>query len=252
VGTWLSKVKSTLSGEAEVTAHVRRELQAMQRSRSRLVLEIVSPATTQREALATVVEQVRDQDIIISQPSAGAHTLPLAAGERVMLHFPVSGGVNAGEARVLGRIKLPSGGKRMFFGYRLTIPTRFQTIERRLHPRYMFDKAIAPHVRLVPTTNDSSEPAPALSGVLVDISLGGAQVKIEGDAPAVKLGTKLVVSAELPKPVGAIEHPVTVMRTEHDSIANMTRVGLQFDVAVPNLPQLLALLQSLNARRGTA
>jgi hypothetical protein len=250
VGTWLSKMKSAFSGEADVSASVRRELEAMQRLRSKLVVEVMNPARTTRETLAAIVEQVRDQDVVISQPSTGALTRPLAAGERVVLQLPAPGGVNAGEARVLGRIKLPSGGKRMFFGYRLTIPERFQFIERRLHPRFALGRA-ALRAQLAPIADETAEVSAALSGLLVDISLGGAQVMLEGEAAAPKPGTTLTLTANFPAPVGSIAHPVTVARAEHDASTNVTRIGLQFDAPVPNLDAFLDVLKSANARKGS-
>ena len=250
MATWLSKVKSALTGEAEMALQVRRELEAMQRSRAKLHIEIATAGGAAREALASSVEQVRDDDVIISQPSSGATTRPLAAGERVLLQFTAGGGVVVGAARVLGRIKLPSGGKRMFFGYHVTIPDRFQIIERRQHERITLDEETAPQVHLMRAT-PTAEPRTPFSATLVDISVGGAQVRIDADAPMVLHEAKLLLVADFPMPVGSIVHPVTVMRVTQDANSGATRLGLQFDAPVPNLDQFLEVLKTRQARRST-
>lgn len=248
VGTWLNKMKSALSGDAEIAARVRRELQALQRSRAKLIVTVTNPVTNEQESLATMVEQVREADLIISQPSSGAATRPLATGERVQLQFATAGGLTGGEARVLGRIKLPSGGKRMFFGYRVTVPEFLRTIERRQHERIRMERGSAPIVHLLPTIDGERDPTATLTGHILDISLGGTQVLV-AEPVAIKQGDKLKLDAEFPPPVGAVVHPVTVMRVEKDPNTNETRVGLHFSAPVPNLDQLIEQLK-LRPTRG--
>ncbi len=247
--TWLSKVRSTLTGEAEAAQAVRRELEALQRSRAKLVIEVTKPGSAEPEALTTIVEQVRDEDIVISQPSAGALNRPLATGERVLLRFTLATGVNVGESRSLGRIKLPSGGKRMFFGYRLSIPPRFETLDRRDHRRVALDEATAPVVHLTPVSQDDEAPRPSCSATMMDISLSGVQVKLETEHALFNVGDAMQLIADFPMPVGSIVHPVVVTRLEHDASERTTRAGLQFTAPVPNLEQFLETLQSRLARR---
>jgi len=244
-------MKSALTGEAEIAARIRRELQALQRSRAKMNLELISMLGGNPETLATVVEQVREKDIIISQPSSGALTRPLAGGDRVRLCFAASGGISTGEARVLGRIKMQSGGKGMFFGYRVSIPTQMQTVERRQHPRIPFEYGSEPMVHLTSSTDGASEEARAsLSGHMQDISIGGAQVRIDGSAPPIKPGARMMLISDFPMPVGSVNHPVTVQRVERDPNTGVTRLGLQFATRIPNLAAFLETLQARRTRRG--
>jgi len=251
VGTWLNKMKQALNGEAGSSAMVRKELQAMQRSREKLTLEPLSAPSSSSDALACVVEQVRENDLVISQPSAGALTRPLATGERLALSFASSRGLCTGEARVLGRIKLPSGGNKLFFGYRLSMPERLDVLDRRGHRRIPLDRGVAPHVHLMTLPGETTDVLCAsISGSIVEISLSGMQVKLDGSAGPVNPGSKLILNADFPLPVGTISHPVKVVRFDHDPQTGVTRLGLKFESPVPNLPQFLTAYESRMARRG--
>jgi c-di-GMP-binding flagellar brake protein YcgR len=250
VGTWLTKMKQALSGEAEVIASIRKELSALQRSRAKVTLQLVGP-NAPNESLASVIEHVRANDIVISQPSSGALTRPLAAGERVRIMFATSSGLNAGESRVIGRIKLPSGAGGTFFGYRLSIPVSLHTVDRREFRRIPMEKTSAPLVHLAMKNESNAGMACAsASGSIMDISMGGMQVRLDGSAGPINPGSSVTIIADFPPPVGSINHPAKVVRFDHDPQTGLTRLGLQFEAPIPNLARFLSQFEKRSARRG--
>lgn len=251
VGTWLSKVKQALNGEGDVAAQVRMELHALQRSRGKLSLDVKNQATSQVEVLASVIEHVRDGDIVISQPSLGAFTRQLATGEQVRISFASSNGLCSGESRVLGRIKMQSGGKGLFFGYRLAIPERLNAVDRREHRRIKMSEGSGSQVHLATVSpKGSGISCVSVSGSIIEMSQSGMQVKLDGSAGPINPGSSLMLMANFPPPVGQVNHPVKVARFDHDPQTGVTRLGLKFEAPIPNLGRFLALYEQRSARRG--
>src|SRR5262245_4601231 len=119
---WLAKLVHALSGGADPHDAVRSALRAALRARAKVSLDTLNPAQ-QSIVMSASLEQVRDEDFVISQPSIGGLTHPLAFGEELRIGFQNYSKHHSAITRCLGRIRIPSGsGKLTLFAYRLALP----------------------------------------------------------------------------------------------------------------------------------
>lgn len=115
---WLSKVKDVFGVGAEVRA---RAVAAIKRAQSHTI-ELVADTRDPSDAYTAIIEQTRDADFIISQPSAGGLTHPLRTREQFLITIETLKGKLTGRSHVIGRYKTPSGGTGTIFGYRMSMP----------------------------------------------------------------------------------------------------------------------------------
>lgn len=126
---FLGSIKRALAGQEQPKDRVRRLLIAAQRSHASVQLESTIAAAESGTPVASI-EQVRAEDLIISQPLIGGRTHPLAVNEPLQIRVRAESGSMIGQTRSLGRIKLPSGGERVFYGYRLALPADLRVDEQ--------------------------------------------------------------------------------------------------------------------------
>src|SRR6185369_160752 len=155
MAAWLSKVLQNLSGDAEHMS-VRDILLAVQRSRQPIELRSTGPGGSQTIMSATI-EQVREHDIVISQPSVGGFTRQLTTDERLSLRlFERQRGHLEGQVGCLGRIKVPSGSQTMLYGYTLSLPSQLTPSERREEIRQIARPAVETEAELFTFTGHST------------------------------------------------------------------------------------------------
>ena len=105
-----------LYGDPTGRDRVRRSLIAAQRDGARLELEPLAAAAEPPTAMLATVEQVRQADMIISQPATGGRNRVLSTGETLHLRFFGPEGGLGGNTTCLGRIKIPQLGISYAFG----------------------------------------------------------------------------------------------------------------------------------------
>lgn len=237
MAAWLSKVLNVLSPPDAAHEEVRRKLEAAQRARVKLWLEVGSPGRL--TLLGTTVEQVRSADIIIAQPSVGGLTHPLTVGERLRLGFVHERKHYSGQTQCLGRITIPAGSvtsasDALLYAYRLAFPKQLQVEDRRKEPRANLLLDPAPEAQVY---------APSLAGPvfgrILDISMSGSRIRTPLTIKGVAVGQEVFLKALLPEPVGLIDQPVEVVRLEADYRTGDHLISVRFVDRIPGLADLL-------------
>ena len=240
MAAWLSSVKRALGAGPNAKDRVRLLLKAAYRARTTLDLEPLNQTGFHKLVLAATIEQVRDDDLIISQPLIGALNHPLATGEELLISFGVDsvGGVS-GKTQALGRVQVPSGGPRLLYGYRLAMPTVLRAVERRQHRRVTFGSNPPPAAALYPRPKDAP-----LRGILMDISIRGMLIRILHEPECeLALQQRVHLSVQLPPPVGVIDENVTVVRVAPSANRTNNYIGVAFDGEVKGLADLVRRLE---------
>ncbi len=247
---WISKFKDALSGGGgEAVEEVRRQLRAAQRARANLHLEPRSAGVDLDSPLLATIEQVRSDDFIISQPLSGVTNHPLAKGEQLTISFALdSKGRLCATTRSLGRVKIPSGGSGMIYGYKLVLPEALTIDERRAHNRIAVAFDLAPQAELF-----TALPSEAITGAIVNLSSGGALVRLaQGCAAKLDIGQRLLLNVTLPVPVGEVNESVIIARIHPGAERNSDLIGIGFEQKIEGLVELLSLLERRRALRGAA
>ena len=244
MAAWLTKVMGALGGEGAVRLSPRQILQAAQRDRLKVALEIVAPAPGQSTVLATTIEQVRDDDFVINQPSIGGLTHPLAFGEELRLSFHNRSVHHSAMTRCLGRVKIPAGGNQMLFAYRLEMPAMMRSEDRRQHPRIDLPLDLGCEAHLYAPACDG----PVL-GTMLDISMGGARIRTSMALDKIQIGQEIYLKSMLPEPVGLLDELVHVMRMEDDPRSEGATIGVAFTRRINGLAELIRMTQARLARR---
>ncbi|MEE8154505.1 MAG: PilZ domain-containing protein [Phycisphaerales bacterium] len=237
---WLTSVKRALGAGPNAQERVYLLLKEAYRARTTLELEPLNQAGFHKLVLAATIEQVRDDDLIISQPLIGALNHPLATGEELLISFGVDsvGGVS-GKTQALGRVQIPSGGAQLLFGYRLAMPAVLRADERRRHRRVTFGSGPAPAAALYPRSKDTP-----LRGIVLDISVGGMLIRIlHKPESELALQQRVHLSVQLPPPVGVVDEDVTVVRIAPSANRTNNYVGVAFDGEVEGLADLVHRLE---------
>jgi hypothetical protein len=234
---WLAKILRSLAGNRGGGAqHV---LEQARRSRARVSMEIQS--RNQTLVLATIIEQVHDDEVIVAQPMIGDRTYPLAFGEQITMVVPGPTGLHLGASRCLGRTRIatpagdvPHGGETVY-GYRLAMPASLEHDARRSAPRTAIpsDKPIHVHLQAhgAMTTPIVAE--------LVDVSLNGALVVARMAYCDLAPGQALYLKATLPDPIGDIDEVVTIARIDHDPHKERCAIGVRFSKRIDGLAGLV-------------
>ena len=238
--TWLRSVKRALGAGPNAQERVHLLLKEAYHARTTLELEPLNPTGFHKLVLAATIEQVRDDDLIISQPLIGALNHPLATGEELLMSFGVHsmGGVS-GKTQALGRVQIPSGGAQLLYGYRLAMPAVLRADERRRHRRVTFRSGPPPAAALYPRPKDAP-----LRGTVLDISVGGMLIRILHEPECeLALQQRVRLSVQLPSPVGVLDENVTVVRVAPSANRTNNYVGVAFDGEVEGLADLVQQLE---------
>ena len=240
MAAWLSSVKRALGAGPNAKERVRLLLKEAYCARTTLDLEPLNQAGLHKLVLAATIEQVREDDLIISQPLIGALNHPLATGEELLMSFGVGsvGGVS-GKTQALGRVQVPSGGPRLLYGYRLAMPAVLCAGERRRHRRVTFGSSPPPAAALYPRPKDAP-----LRGILMDISIRGMLIRILHEPECeLALQQRVRLSVQLPPPVGVLDENVTVVRVAPSANRTNNYIGVAFDGEVEGLEDLVRRLE---------
>lgn len=246
---WLTSVKRALGTEPSAQARARLLLKEAYRARTTLELEPLNQSRSHKLVLAATIEQVRDDDLVISQPLMGALNHPLVTGEELFMSFGVgSVGAVSGKTQALGRVQIPSGGARFLYGYRLAMPAALRADERRRHRRVTFGSGPPPAAALYPRP----QTAP-LRGTVLDISIGGMLIQVLHEPECeLALQQRVHLSVQLPPPVGVIDEDVTVVRIAPNASRINNYVGVAFEGEVEGLADLVRRLEQGQHAPGVA
>lgn len=240
MGTWLSKIRKAISPEPESVRRVRGLLSEAYSARTKLELELLNQPSFSQLVLVASIEDVREREIIISQPLMGTLNHPLAAGEHFRLLFTSkSAGYLSGKTESLGRIQIASGGRRVTYGYRMSLPASLRVEDRRKKSRLNFGSGPPPSAALY-----SRLKSIPLRGTVQDVTSAGMLIRVlhKGEIE-LALGQKVHLSVALPEPVGSINVGVTVVRLAPSSNRVNNYVGVSFVHEIEGLETLIDRLQ---------
>jgi len=234
-----TKMMQALSGQAEAKHAVRDALTAAFRDRTKIALEI--DTGHQPVIMTTSLEQIREDDLAVSQPMVGGQTYQLAFGEELKLSFVNNGGFYTGQTRCLGRVKIPAGNPehderdQMIFAYRLALPESLGADDRRRAARVRlgFKKPIEAQLYAPAST------AGPVLGTLVDVSLTGARIDTPASIGRITPGQALFLKTLLPDPVGLMDELVDVVRVDVDIRSGQHIIGLRFRKRINGMEDLI-------------
>jgi len=234
---WFSKVMNALNGQAATRDAVHATMKDAQRLRTKLSLEVVSLAGTRGSVLTTVLEQLEADGLVISQPSVGGLTHPLAFGETIKLSFVQNDQHHVGSCRCLGRVRIAAGNgqpEHLLFAYRLSMPDALQVEDRRRELRVSVQPGRAIEAQLY---------SPRLEGPLLgsvqDISMTGARIRSAMGVGRVALGQELFLKSMMPEPIGLVDEAVEVVRVEVDANTGHQTIGIAFRRKVQGLEEFI-------------
>lgn len=236
MSTWLSKIKRALTPEPESVRRVRGLLAEAYRTSTKLELEPLSQPSLHKLMLIAAIEDVRENEIIISQPLVGALNHPLATGEHFRLLFASkSFGYLSGKTESLGRTEIESGEAKMIYGYRMSLPASLRVEDRRKKLRVSFGSGPPPSAALYPRRK-----CIPLRGTVQDVTPAGMLIRVlhKGEQE-LELGQKVHLSVSLPEPVGSIGVEVTVVRLAPSSNRVNNYVGVSFMREIEGLETLI-------------
>jgi c-di-GMP-binding flagellar brake protein YcgR len=243
MAAWLSKMLGSLGSAPDVRTSPRQVLLIAQRGRLKVALEPLN-STTQATVLNTSIEQVREDDLVVSQPTIGGLTHPLAFGEELRLSFYNQNTHHIAQTRCLGRVKIPTGGNQTLFAYRLEMPPTIRSEDRRQNPRIDLPLDLTCEAHLYAPGCDGP-----LLGTMVDISMGGARIRTLMASDKIQQGLEIYLKALLPEPVGLLDEMVRVVRMEIDENTGEATVGVAFGKRIDGLAELIRFAQSHGSRR---
>jgi len=234
---WLSKVMSALGGHSATRDAVHATMHEAQGLRTKLSLDVITTASARGNVLTTVLEQIDGETLIISQPSVGGLTHPLAFGETMKLSFVQNNQHHVGQCRCLGRVKIAAGNgqpEHLLFAYRLSIPESLQVEDRRREPRV--DIAFG---RTIEAQLYSPRLEGPLLGTVQDISMTGARIRSAMGVGSVASGQELFLKSMMPEPIGLVDEVVEVVRVEVDPNTGHHTIGIAFRRKVQGLEDFI-------------
>jgi hypothetical protein len=217
-------MRQALNGQLDGSIDVRSELLHAQRERVVVELEPLLRAGPTPVSLVTTIEQVRERDLVISQPVIGGRIRPLARYERYRLRFTGQSGRLVGEVESLGRIKVPAGAHGMLYGYRLSTPPTLRVEDRRRDGSLLLGGLSVPEAQLQVLTHPA-----AIHGIVEEIGPSSARVVCRNARERVKRAQRAHFRFELPAPVGMIDEVVTITDASPDPQTGEVEVQLTFD-----------------------
>ena len=210
-------------------------LAAAHKAHVKLKIEPLKTSIANATIMTAAIEHVGEY-LIINQPDIDGVSRPLLDGEQLRLSFSLKEiGHVMGEAEVIGRFKIPSGGDgEPLHGYRLTIPKELFPDERRDSDR-AGSVNLAREVELY--RSPSEEP---IRGVVTNLSQGGMQIRTHNPPePPLRSGERVRLIVHLPPPVGGINRMVSIARLAGKRNPRHRIVGISFEREIPGLRELL-------------
>ncbi len=231
----MSKLARVLVGE-DMTAEAREALRAAHDAQIKIKIEPVKTSLANATIMTAMIEEVLDTELIITQPVIGGVPRPLVTGEQLRLSFTLKlYGHVIGEADVLGRYKIPSGGGAHLHGYRLTIPLELFNDDRRESGRASTTMNLAREVELY--RERGNDP---IRGIVQNLSLGGMQIRThDSPEPPLRPAERVRVVVHLPAPVGKVNRMVTIARMAGNKNPRHRVIGIAFEREIEGLRQLL-------------
>jgi hypothetical protein len=212
-----SRVRDALASRQGQSSDVRRLLQEAMRSRTRIELVSLTGGESDGGTIATVIERVREDDVVIDRPAVGGIIRMLGRFEHFTLTFVANIGTVTGETQALGRVRIATEGEAELYGYRLAIPRALHVLDRRRSSRGLLGSSIVEaelHVY--------SHRGPIL-GIVEDISPGGARLRCRNAGRHLQPGQRVPFTLTLPAPIGVIMETVTIVGLEPDpALASLT------------------------------
>lgn len=235
VSSLFKKLRQALGGEDQQVRSIRNALEEAGRH-SRTVELIPLAVTPQLEGrtLTAAIELVREADVVISQPMIGGRNYPLAKNEGFRLVVMGPEGPLGGQTKALGRIKIPAGGGKMLYGYRLEFPEAMSRTDRRDSRRFRIEKHLQAEVELFPLNRKQP-----VRGTLIDLSITGLLIRGESAEVTSLIGKDAVVKVSLPDPVGDLVQVVSLVRCSRPDRRGTQEIAVQFKQPIPAIEQLI-------------
>ncbi len=238
VSGWLARIRDALAGSAALTG-VRAELDGLRRSRTPIELE---PTAGPDEAgtMTTTIEALEAEGIIVSRPIIGGVLRPLGRFEQLIMRFSGPRGQMTGQTQSQGRIRIPSGGGDVIFGYRLAYPEELR-LDRATRPA---DVLLGTEPVREAELHVLGRQGPIL-GLVDDITPQGARLRCRNAGEDLTAGKSAYFKITLPDPVGPMHEAVTIMSTRPVADGGQL-VNVSFLEAQDRIAEALR-----NERRGT-
>lgn len=196
--------------------------------------------------LAGHVEDLESDALVISRPQEGPSRRELVTGESLHLSIAADKGFHHGDVTVLGRWVAGEGTLRRY-GYRVSIPTALVHEERRTLHRVPVAFDLAPRALL-------QKPGTLVEigeGTVVDISEGGLCVRV-ALSTLVRRDEGVVVRAEFPAIIPAIQARAVVAHVKHARQAGTMDLGLRFTEPQDELGRAIRALELRRVNRAGA
>lgn len=216
---------------------------ALRRSR-RLELETIPAGDARPDVLVSSLEQVRDNDLVISKPMIGTRTRPLVTNEPLHISLTDKDGRHIGTTRCMGRIKIPTGGGGMLYGYRLALPKSMDNAERRDYTRVAVEFDLAPQAELLLPRRGI-----VLRGTLLDISASGARLRCTVGSDLISEGDEALLKTELPNPVDELSEFISVKRVKCCNRTGHCTIGIAFNAPIVRVEQFVRQRSIQRAKR---
>jgi c-di-GMP-binding flagellar brake protein YcgR len=242
VGKFFDNIKSAISGE-DPLEQVRAHLRHAQRSRAKVFLHSIDSKEAQ-PSLITQIEQVEKDAFQITRPAAGGVLHPLAVNERFEMTFMDGRHRYGGETSCLARVRIPSGGSRVLFGYRMSLPNQLIAHERREHARATVGFDLAPKVEISSFSFEG-----VVRGTMIDVSAGGMQVRTYTAKGRLTLDQQVFVNCALPDPVGELSEVMRIAYLGEGKVEGQVIIGLAFRDRVETIDQFVRRYELQRARR---
>lgn len=227
--------------QPESVRRVHRLLVEAYRTSTKIELEPLSQSSLHKLVLIATIEDVRENEIIISQPLVGSLNHPLATGEhfRFLINSKSLGHLS-GKTESLGRIEIESSEARMIYGYRMSLPASLRVATSQKKLRVRFGSGPPPSVALY-----LRRKCIPLRGTVQDITPTGMLIQVlhKGEQE-LELGQKVHLSVHLPEPVGSVGVEVTIIRLAPSSNKVNNYIGVSFAREIEGLETLIKKMQN--------
>jgi len=233
----LSSIMRGRSATIAADAEVRRILRGALDARERIELAPIRTLLPWARPLGSTIESIDEHGFVVGQPSNGRG--PGRALNRFGLYaMTVSHGGRdfAGEVQVVGRAKVPSGGRGVVYGYRLTLPRALNVVERRWDLRLVLGGDLVREAEM--TVLGRSGP---ILGLVEDLSANGAKLRCRnGNEDELVIGRNVTFRLTLAPPIGEIDETARVSGVERDRRGGGLVVCLRFDRRIEAIERMIS------------
>jgi hypothetical protein len=243
VGRWLNRLINALGHDSNAVADPHEVMRDAHRSRARVELVSVNPPAGAPEPLATTIELVDDDTIIVSQPVRGGTTRLIGRFEQYRITVPTSYGSATGVTRCVGRQQIPSGAGDTLYGYRMNIPDTMRANHRSPLTRIMGDDTVR-EAQLLLLGRDGP-----INGLVQRLDGAGATLICRNASSLLQPRRRAAFRLDLPDPVGPVDELVTITDAAPDPRSGAVIVDVRFDRRLKSIDQVLRADRTRNARR---